>query len=273
MYVWFAYIFSFETINMAKLESKFHNESESVENGWLKEKTSNEISEALDEESSILQMIWSIENERMRDILEYVLKEKLRTKEEIKKEIEIYHSEVEPKLWNKEINRLFKGIISNKKILPSAILKEFRIREDILEEPDSETKILMEKSFGRLFPSKILEDKEIYQELAAVKNPDEREIILHYIEEWYTSRLVREEYESYKYIKNDTKKGVKSLAMAYIKKWNMPSEAILYLELFEKIAEKGEDTVNYILWLINEWENNYSVETLLSKAYLYKKEY
>ncbi len=53
----------------------------------------------------------------------------------------------------------------------------------------------------------------------------------------------------------------------------MPSEAILYLELFEKIAEKGEDTVNYILWLINEWENNYSVETLLSKAYLYKKEY
>jgi hypothetical protein len=34
----------------------------------------------------------------MRDILEYVLKEKLRTKEEIKKEIEIYHSEVEPKL-------------------------------------------------------------------------------------------------------------------------------------------------------------------------------
>jgi hypothetical protein len=109
--------------------------------------------------------------------------------------------------------------------------------------------------------------------LAAVKNPDEREIILHYIEEWYTSRLVREEYESYKYIKNDTKKGVKSLAMAYIKKWNMPSEAILYLELFEKIAEKGEDTVNYILWLINEWENNYSVETLLSKAYLYKKEY
>jgi hypothetical protein len=62
-------------------------------------------------------------------------------------------------------------------------LKEFRIREDILEEPDSQTKILMEKSFGRIFPSKILEDKEIYQELAAVKNPDEREIILHYIEE------------------------------------------------------------------------------------------
>lgn len=271
MCVWFAYIFSFETINMAKLESKFHNESESVEKDWLKEKTSNEISETLDEESSISQMIWGIENERMRDILGYVLKEKLRTKEEIKKEIEIYHNEIEHKLGDEELNRLFKGIISNKKILPSAILKEFRIREDILGEPDSEAKTLMERSFGKIHPSKILEYKEIYQELAAVKNPDEKEIILHYIDEWCTSRFVKEEYESYKYIKNDTKEGVKSLAMAYIKKWNMPSEVILNLELFEEMVEYGEDTVNYILWLINEWENNYSAETLFSKAYFHKK--
>jgi hypothetical protein len=108
--------------------------------------------------------------------------------------------------------------------------------------------------------------------LATVKNLDEMEIILHYIDEWYTSRFVKEEYESYKYIKNDTEESVKSLAMAYINKWNMPSEAILYLELFEKIVEYGEDTTNYVLWLLNEWENNYSAETLLSKAYFYKKE-
>lgn len=268
----FAYIFSFETINMAKLESKFYRESESVETDWLKEKTSNEISEVLDEGSGISHMIWGIENERMRYILEYVLKEKIRTKEEIKKEIEIYHNEVEPKLIDEEFKRLFNSIISNKKILPSAILKEFKIREDILGESDSDTKVLMEKSLGKIYPSKILEDKEIYQELAAVKNLDEMEIILHYIDEWYTSRFVKEEYESYKYIKNDTEESVKSLAMAYINKWNMPSEAILYLELFEKIVEYGEDTTNYVLWLLNEWENNYSAETLLSKAYFYKKE-
>lgn len=256
---------------MVSLETRSNNESESVKRNWLKEKSSDGISEALDEESSILQAIWGITNERMRYILEYVLKEKLRTKEEIKKEIEIYHKEIEPKLSDEQLGKLFKGIVSNKKILPSGILKEFRIREAILAEPDSEVKILMEKSLGGIYPSKILEDKEIYQELAAVTNLDEKKIILHYVEEWYTSRLVREEYESYKYIKNDTETNVKSLAMAYIEKWNMPSEAILYLELFEKIVECGKDTVDYVLSLINEWENNYSAETLLSKAYFYKK--
>jgi hypothetical protein len=41
----------------------------------------------------------------------------------------------------------------------------------------------MEKSLGKIYPSKILEDKKIYQELATVKNLDEMEIILHYIDE------------------------------------------------------------------------------------------
>ena len=269
MYI-FRTFFKFDIINMEDLEKWFNNEPESVED-WLKGKVSDEAYKALDIESSVKQMIWSVENERMRYILEYNWKERICTSEEIKNEIAIFRDKIAPTLRNEELNHLFDRLTMKGRLLPSRILKEFQIRDEILAESDPDVKEIMKISLKKIFPSAILSDKAIYQKIAKMENPDEKGIILHYFDYWFSPKWVDEQYEDFVYIKEYDNEGVRDLALAFIYGWNMPSLAMFHLDLFHEIVGYWEDVKNYILWLIKEW-HNYSVEALLAKAHYYKKQ-
>ena len=262
--------FKFDIINMEDLEKWFNNEPESVED-WLKGKVSDEAYKALDIESSVKQMIWSVENERMRYILEYNWKERICTSEEINNEIAIFRDKIAPTLRNEELNHLFDRLTMKGRLLPSRILKEFQIRDEILAESDPDVKEIMKISLKKIFPSAILNDRAIYQKIAKMENPDEKGIILHYFDYWFSPKWVDEQYEDFVYIKEYDNEGVRDLALAFIYGWNMPSLAMLHLDLFHEIVGYWEDVKNYILWLIKEW-HNYSVEALLAKAHYYKKQ-
>lgn len=246
------------------MEEWLDNKIESAKEGWLQEKTSNEIWEVLDGEGSIQQMISDIDNEKIRNILEYFYNRKDNSlqSQRLKEEVALYYDELEPKLKDKELNELFNRLTNTRKLLPSSILKEFQIRDEILAESDPLIKNLMVILLKKATPSTILpsfetereKSREIYRELATVTNPDEKEIIQRYLDEWYSPKLIKEEYEDYVYIKNYGYKNedLKNYILSVIndKKEN-PSLIMFFFDIFKDWTEFWEDGRNYIIWLIN----------------------
>lgn len=217
---------------------------------------SNEIWKTLWGEWSISQMIWDIDNERVRFILEYYLNNKTLTTETLMKEISIYYEEVEPKLWDEKLKQLFELLINKKRILPSSIVKEFKNRDEILMESDPEVKRLMEISLEKKwFPSLILRRKYVYEKLAGVTDEDSKKIILYYLESWLSPELVNDEYEDYVYIKNYEYKNenLKNFIISLIDNNNNvnPSLVAFFFDIFKDWTEFWEDDKKYIIWLIN----------------------
>ena len=244
------------------LEKGTDKQLKSEQSSWLSKKLQWELWAALINaskdvatEGSIEQMIWDIDNSKIRGIFEYYLKEKLHTKEEIKEEISIYYSEVEPMLWDAELNKLFNALVNRKKVLPSSIMMEFKIKDEILGEQDSDARELMKISLEHeLFPSLILDGKDIYKKFAWVKDDESRKIILYYLESWLTARWVDERYEDYLYIKNYEYKNeeLKSFILALIKNNNVdPSLVIYFFDIFKNYTKFWEEEQNYITLLIN----------------------
>ncbi len=255
---------------MAELEKTLEENKSVNKKSWLKEKLTWEMAKALDGEWSILQMIWDIENNKIRTVLQYYLDNKTLTPEKIQKEIVIYYKEVEPKLKDSSIKELADRLFSKKRFLPSSLVKEFQCRDKILSEWNPEVKELMKESLNVIYPSTIIENKDIYVELSQVRQPDEKNIISTYIKYWLNPEWVRDEYEDYKYIKESDSENARNLALSFINKWNRPTATIIYFDLFEKITEYWQNITDYILWIIDKREKEYTVEDLLYMAHYYK---
>ena len=220
-------------------------ESEVKEN-WLKAtKISWEILDDLGAEGSIEQMISDIDNGRIWEILRYHLTENWRSREEIKKEVLIYYKDIEPRLGDEKLNTLFNILITKKRILPSWILEEFKIRDKILAEPDPKVKELMEISLKHdKFPSLVLNGKELYKKFAEVEDRESRNIILYYLEEWLSPRLVNDEYEDYLDISRYEYKNedLKNFILSLIDKRKVkPSLVALFFDIFKDWTEFKDD--------------------------------
>ena len=241
---------------MSNLEKK-NRVQESVKENWLGEKKmSGAILEDLGAEGSIEQMIWDIDNSRIWEILTYHLNENWHSREEIKKEISIYYNDIEPRLWDRELNALFNALITKKRILPSRILEEFEIRDEILAESDSKVRELMKKSLdNNRFPSMILKGKEIYKELAKIDNEKEKEIITFYLENWYSPQWVDDEYEYYIYIRDYKYKNedLKNYILSIIETRKAdPSLIAFFFDIFKDYTEFWEEQRKYVSNLINK---------------------
>lgn len=210
---------------------------------WLKEKLpsfkgkNEEIIDNISEEGSIEQMIWDIDNAKIRHSLECRLKEKRNSPEEIKREIALYYDNIENS-WDESLKRDVDDFLSkNSGLLPSRLLIELESRETIREIIS-----LMDKSSQHILPSIILKYIDTYVKFAKVKAPDKKKIIYRYIDEWYPPKSVDEEYESYiimrdyKY-KNDN---VKNLVLSFIERWERPTILIFYFDLFKDSANAWE---------------------------------
>jgi hypothetical protein len=86
---------------------------------------------------------------------------------------------------------------------------------------------------------------------------------------WLPLYFILEEWKDYKIIRDETDEQVKSLVKAYVNKWNTRDNAVRDIDGFRKITWYWEDTVQCIIWLINEWEENYCIDDLLLRAYTY----
>lgn len=236
---------------------EWFNSSESVKNWLEKKKMSWEILNDLGAEGSIEQMIWDIDNESVSKILDYYLKEKLRTKEEIMQEIDVYYNEVLPKLWDNELNTLFNLLVSRKRILPSSIIKEFKNRDEILSESNPEVKKLMETSLTHnRFPSLVLDGKDTYKRLATVQDEELKNVILYYLECGLSPEWVESEYEDYNYIKNYKYKNEDLrnflISLIDINDKCIDSSLVAYFfDIFKDWTEFWEDKEKYIMSLIN----------------------
>lgn len=242
---------------MNNLWEKLNQESE-LKGNWLQEKTSEEIGEALDGEGGILQMIWDIDNDKVRNVLEHNLKLNITTPEEIKKEIAIYYNQVEPKLRDEQLEELFNRLVTGRNLLPSSILREFQNRGKITAEENSEVRKLMEISLDHwVNPSSVIRDTSIYKDLVAVKDSEEKELILRYLNNWCSAIWTKDEYEyylcikNYNYKSNDLKKFIISLI---IEENVYPSDILRIFELFQDSTECWEDTKKLIRSKIeSEW--------------------
>ena len=217
-----------------------------VKENWLKAtKISWEILDDLGAEGSISGKIW--------EVLTYHF-EHWRSREEIKEEISIYIKDIKPRLTDKELNTLFNTLI-DKRLLPSRIFEEFKAREEILNEPESEVREFMKKSLGKnVFPSIVLAGKDAYKRLIKIKNEDERRIITYYLENWYSPKWVEEKYEDYVYIKNYEYKNpeLRSFILSLINDNGVdPSLVAYYFSIIKDKADFWEDDKEYILRLIN----------------------
>lgn len=250
---------------MNNLEQWF-NKTESVKAPSVQEKMSDKIWEILKAEGSIEQMIWDVPNERIRYSLEYFLKRKDSSikSEKIKEEIAIYYNEIEPKLVDEELSNLFNRLVTKRIILPSSILREFEIRDEILAESNPEIKNIMVRLLNKVSPSIILPPVEIERQkslnackrLAAVINPDEKEIIERFLTEWSSPISIEEEYEYYVYIKNYEYKNddLKNFVLSLINEGREePSVIALFFDIFKDWKEFWEDDKKYIQLLINNW--------------------
>ena len=279
---------------MSNLEKRV-NETESVQENWLKKRnvSSNILNEV---EGSLDQMISDIEDKRVRYILNYCVNKEICSKEQIMKEINYYYTSIEPKLSSDPYLRhifnliaLNNTLVVNEQSLPtnldiqlnSEISKRQSIEEDLLKlAPD--VRRLVEISLEHILPSivrleidKIVnreedsEEKSIYEELAEITNPDEKEVVENWLKRWLRLSFVLEEWQDYKIIRDETDEQVRSLAKAYINKWNTRDNAVRNIDGFRKIAWYWKDTVEYIIGLINEWEENYYIDNLLFRAHAY----
>ena len=213
------------------------------------------ISETLGVENSIEQMIWDIDNPIIRDILTYNLKENLRTREELKEEIEIYYEKIKPELWDEDSSNLFNLLVNNRRILPSSILKEFEYRDQIFVESDPKVKELMEISLkhGKI-PSLVLNGRKFYKKFAEAEDKESKDIILYYLQNWLSPRLVNDEYEDYLDIKNYEYKNedLKNFLLSLIdERKASPSIISLYFDIIKDNTEFWDAQKTYIMRLIS----------------------
>jgi len=238
------------------LEDWVGKEVKPVHADWLEKKVSNDIFDGLGAENSIEQMIWDIENVSIRNVLMNTLKENLRTREELRKEISIYYEEIEPRLWDNDLNKLFNLLVANgKRILPSFILKEFEYRDQILAESDPKVRELMEISLKHdKFPSLVLNGGEFYKKFAEAEDKGSKDIILYYLQNWLSPRLVNDEYEDYLDIKNYEYKNedLKNFLLSLIdERKASPSIISLYFDIIKDNTEFWDAQKTYIMRLIN----------------------
>lgn len=255
---------------MENLKEWLNKEADSIKkDAELQEKISEEIWETLDSEDGINQTILDVDNEKIKNILKYyfhtksrTLEEKSRTLKEINAEIKVYNEEIKPRLEDKQANELFNRLLRNRKILPSSILKEFQIRDEILAESDPKIREFMELSLTKNFPSVILpgieslrqRSKDACKELVAVTDPDEKKIIQRYLDQWYSPIWIKEEYEDYVYIKNYEYKNedLKIFVLSLIEnKKENPSLISYFFEIFKNWTTFWEDEEKYIRSLMN----------------------
>lgn len=240
-----------------QLEEWIDKKLEPVKENWLEEKdVSVSLLSGLGAENSIEQMIWDIDNSNVRDILAYNLNENLRTREELKKEIAIYYQEIEPRLWDKDLNKMFNLLVTARRTLPSFILKEFGYRDQILAESDPKVKELMEISLKHdKFPSLVLNGKDFYKKFAEVKDEESRNIIVYYLGNWLSPRLVNDEYEDYLDIKNYEYKNedLKNFLLSLIAERKAdPSIIAFFFDIFKDYIEFWDEQKIYIMRLINK---------------------
>lgn len=249
---------------------------------WLKN-----MPEYPDGEGSINQKIWDIPDRNVRRILQRYFDNKLLKPEEIDREVYEYYQKIERKLsdesdeWDRKIfdtlgvmmYRYFKWkspITSLYKSLCYEI-KEKKVVLQKLSKLNPDMRKLVETSLGRILPSRINEGISIYETLSKVTDPEEKRFISKCFEYWWTPNLVNEAFEDYQCIESYGEGYAKSLAMAYIKKTNQAWDAASYLDLFQTIWKYWEDTVKYILKLIDKSDKVHPIEILADIAYRYNE--
>jgi len=200
----------------------------------------------------IAQMVENIKNEEVKSALLSRFTNGACTLKQVKKEIKIYNDSFD-KLSDEELME-FNALISRYQLLPSYWLKELSTKNEILSK-DPEIRKLMGLSLqNNIRPSIIKDGESIYEKLATVENPEEKYLILYYLQEWCLPKLVEEEYENYKDIKNYDYKdeNLKQFLLSLIKDEKIsPSLIELYFDII-KDKEFWEETEKFIRRLINQ---------------------
>ena len=215
-------------------------------------KVTHGIWEVLYGKEIIAQMVENIKNEEVKSVLLSRFNNGVCTLKQAKKEIKIYNDSFD-KLSDEELME-FNALISKYKLLPSCWLKELATKNEILSK-DPEIRKLMGLSLqNNIRPSIIKDGESIYERFAAVENPEEKDLILYYLQEWCLPKLVEEEYENYKDIVNYEYKdeNLKQFLLSLIKDEKIsPSLIELYFDII-KDKEFWEETENFIRRLINQ---------------------
>ena len=208
---------------------------------------------ALDERQVVSQMIGEIEDVGVKKVLLSYNSNELYSSTKIKEELKVYSDAVAN--FSSEKLAELNGIISKYNMLPSAWVRQLEIKDVILAESDPEVKKLMEISLENgVRPSVIMEWKDLYSQLAVVEDPTEKDLILRYLSEWYTPKLVYNEHEIYEEIMSYEYKDedLKDFLLSLMKDENVnPSFIELYFNLFCD-KECWEETKNYIRLLLNQ---------------------
>lgn len=230
---------------------KWFNGSELVKSNWANKKLQWDIKDVLVatsenwyEEDNLEQKIWNID-ETIENIFEYCLKSNVITPERVENERNIYNQEVKPRLQDKKILEYVDSILSkNNKLLPSRLLREIESLETI---------IMIKKSAKHVYPSVIMDNYEIYNKFAKVKELDEKQVISRCINKWFHPRRLDDEYEDYLYIKNYEYKNeeLRSFILALIKNNNVdPSLVVYFFDIFKDYANCWTKEKKYIRQLI-----------------------
>ena len=213
--------FSLDYINMNTPEKKI--EESNKKEIWFSK--TNDIAEMLDSETIwvIKEMIWVIENEKLRSNFEYYfLTERIYGEKKLQEEIWIYQNDIKPRLSDDSYVKLVDFLLSNSrsKKLPSGLKKEF----------------------------------DIYGELMSKTEPDEVKIISRYLDAWFIPSLVMEEYQVYVEIKNLKFKSdeMKNYLISLMQSWTRPQNIDHILDLFLDKPECTPETQKYVKSLLND---------------------
>lgn len=236
---------SMEIIDWVNLNVKQENHGENPE-------IIHRISDALKEKLIVSQIIEKIKNGEVKSVLLSYMNRGVCTTRQMRKEIKLYCDSFNKFSDEKLIE--FNNMISKYHILPSTSLNELTAKDEVLSE-DPEIRQLMVLSLQNgIRPSVIMREKAEYQKMATIENKEWKDFILYYLQEWILPKLVEEEYENYKDIKNYDYKdeNLKKFVLWLIRDEGVnPSLIELYFDLF-KDKEFWEETEIYIRWLINQ---------------------
>lgn len=209
------------------------------------------IWEVLHDKQVIAQMFWDIKNEEVKSVLLSYMNRGICTTRKMRKEIKLYRDAFNKFSDEKLIE--FNNVISKYQLLPSTSLDELLAKDEILSE-DPEIRQLMVLSLQNgIRPSVIMKEKAEYQKIATIEDKEWKDFILDYLQEWVLPKLVEEEYENYKDIRNYDYKdeNLRHFLLSLIRDEKIsPSLIELYFDII-KDKEFWEETENYIRWLIN----------------------
>lgn len=237
---------------------------------WHEEtlKVSDKIWKSLLEKDKVLEMIWDIEYEDIRKVLENGLKHV--SPEYILKEISVYYDEVEPKLEEYENSKLYNLCLKWKNMLPSQLSNEIKANESINKEKDLNVKAFMDLSYCKRPPSEILGDRDVYYEFSLINNDEEMAIIKRCLNLYWLSAYAVKEYQlsSYYEIKDISNDDVRKMMLLCVNRWFVPSMVQDYQLYFEYASKYWEDNVARVIDDISKLNGNESYEML---AYICSK--